>query len=77
MLSLRGKVNVTKEGKSYVALAESYIKKGASIREIMGEKICEIFDIVLQTTVVNNCPVKMLKAMPLWEEHLNQKVCCD
>lgn len=36
MLSLRGKVNVTKEGKSYVALAESYIKKGAFIREIMG-----------------------------------------
>lgn len=57
MLSLSGKVNiVTKEGRLYVELPENYIKKEASIHEIMKKikkkEICEPIDFVCQTTEV-------------------------
>jgi hypothetical protein len=87
VLSLSGKVNiVTKEGRLYVELPENYIKKEASIHEIMKKikrkKFVNLLILFvklqkLQPVVNNKCPNKMLKTLHLWKEHINLKVCCD
>ena len=81
MLFLSGNVNFTNERKLYGELAEKYIKKEASIHEIM-KKIVKLLILFLklqklQPVVNNKWPIKMLKALHLWEECINQKVCSD